>query len=201
MSELIKIRCPFCSSTLSVKPVPGIENKSVTCPVCKRKSPFSDFKRIENMEKPTDYEGFGNKGGGNPDNEPGTDLNSGAKDRGADNGNTGQLCVLKSGEIFKLKPGRNIIGRKANSSKSTIQIPTGENHRVSREHLVINVNRVAGQGYMHTISLYKEHVNETLINGTKLQAGEELPLKHGCRIDLPDLPLRFEIVDEEGTDF
>lgn len=194
MSELIKIRCPFCSSTLSVAPVPGIEKKSVTCPVCKRKSPFTDFKQFDTQEKPTSYEGSGCTTGKTP--EP-------SKPSAADNtGNNiiGQLCMLKGGATFPLKPGRNVIGRKADSSKATIQIPAGDSKRISREHLVINVSPVAGQGYMYSVSLFKDHVNKTLVNGAELQPGEELPLKHGCRIDLPDMPLRFEIVDEEGTD-
>lgn len=193
MNELIKIRCPFCSSTLSVAPVPGIESKSVTCPVCKRKSPFTDFKQPDTQEKPTDYEGNGS-------NSSASNTSGHTPSAGGSNF-AGQICLLKSGETFPLKPGRNVIGRKASSSKATVQIPTGESKRVSREHLVINANSIPGQGYMYTISLFKEHVNKTLVNGTELLPGEELPLKHGCRIDLPDVQLRFEIVDEEGTDF
>lgn len=193
MNELIKIRCPFCSSTLSVAPVPGIESKSVTCPVCKRKSPFTDFKQFESQEKPTSYEGAGISRN--------NIITEQKEKNNVGNNMVGQLCMLKSGATFPLKPGRNVVGRKATSSKATIQIPSGENKRISREHLIINANPMAGQGYMYTVSLFKDHVNPTLINGTELQPGEEMPLKHGTRIDLPDLPLRFEIIDEEGTEF
>lgn len=197
MDELIKIRCPYCSTSLSVKRIPDIEKKSVTCPVCKRKSPFTNFKQIVYHDDPTDYTDTGQGQGWSPDpNTPGLD--------DVENNIIGQICVLRTGSTFPLKQGRNVIGRKADSSKATIQIPTGDNRRVSREHLVINVKRVLGQGFVHTVSLFKENVNKTFINGSQLQPGEELPLKHGCRIELPALSLRFEISDgedTEGTDY
>lgn len=195
MDELIKIRCPYCSASLSVKRVPDIEKKSVTCPVCKRKSPFVDFKQTYRQDNSTDYSGSGHGGQEDP-------KTSGPEE--AENYIIGQICVLRTGSTFPLKQGRNIIGRKASSSKATIQIPTGDNRRVSREHLIVDVKRVLGQGFVHTVSLFKENVNKTVVNGIQLQPGEELPLKHGCRIDLPDVSLRFELrdgEDTEGTDY
>jgi len=197
MDELIKIRCPYCSASLTVKRVPDIEKKSVTCPVCKRKSPFTDFKQTIQQDDPTDYEGKHQSHGWTEDpNTPGID--------DVENNIIGQICLLRTGKAYPLQQGRNVIGRKADSSKATIQLPTGENRRVSREHLVVNVKRVIGQGFVHTVSLYKENVNKTFVNGSQLQPGEELPLKHGYKIDLPDLPLRFELSDgedTEGTDY
>lgn len=193
MDELIKIRCPYCSASLSVKRIPDIEKKSVTCPVCKRKSPFLDFKQTIHKDDPTDYDGNGHGQGCSSDpNTSGIDE--------AENNIIGHICVLRTGSIFPLKQGRNVIGRKADSSKATIQIPTGDNRRISREHLVVNVKRVLGQGFVHTVSLFKENVNKTFINGSQLQPGEEFPLKHGCRIGLPDLMLRFELSNGEDTE-
>lgn len=47
MDDIIQIRCPFCRAILSVKNQPKIESKNVTCPVCKHKYPFPQFKRID----------------------------------------------------------------------------------------------------------------------------------------------------------
>lgn len=46
MDEIIQIKCPFCGAVLSVKNIPDIESKNVTCPICKHKYPFSQFKRV-----------------------------------------------------------------------------------------------------------------------------------------------------------
>lgn len=43
--KIIKIKCPQCLATLSVKEVPGLSHKNVTCPLCKHRGMmFSDFK-------------------------------------------------------------------------------------------------------------------------------------------------------------
>ena len=55
MNEILKIGCPICGSVLSVKNQPGIESKSVTCPICKNKSLFSAFKKIVSKEEKTEY--------------------------------------------------------------------------------------------------------------------------------------------------
>lgn len=47
-SKLI-IKCPFCGTPLSVKNIPGIEKKNLTCPVCKCKAPFTSFKSAVKM--------------------------------------------------------------------------------------------------------------------------------------------------------
>ena len=46
MDEIIQIKCPFDGAILSVKNQPGIETKNVTCPACKHKYPFTQYKRV-----------------------------------------------------------------------------------------------------------------------------------------------------------
>ena len=54
-SKLI-IKCPFCGTPLSVKNIPGIEKKNLTCPVCKCKAPFTSFKSaVKNDHEDTTY--------------------------------------------------------------------------------------------------------------------------------------------------
>ena len=43
MNEVIKIKCPTCGAVLAAKNKPGLENKIITCPVCKQKNPFNNF--------------------------------------------------------------------------------------------------------------------------------------------------------------
>lgn len=50
MNYVIKIKCPFDGAVLSVKNQPGIERKSVTCPVCRNKYPFTRYTRVDGTQ-------------------------------------------------------------------------------------------------------------------------------------------------------
>lgn len=193
MEELIKIKCPYCGAVLSVKNQAGIVSKSVTCPICKQKSPFKDFKLIVDKigEEHTQY--------------PGEDCTRVA-DLGMDSGGSGNLTlgrlkVMPSGPSYRLRPGRNIIGRRATQSTADFQIPMEESKRLSREHLVIEVKKIPGKGFVHYASLCKQKVNTTFIGNEQLEYGDCVVLNHGDVIKLPDVNVKFEIPDEEGTDF
>ncbi len=331
MDNLIKIKCPWCSAVLTVKDFEGIESKSVTCPVCKQKSPFTKFKKItdgriikticvsreekrcrlevtlvkENVkkiailgsdwsvpicvrgEKPhivikinTYGEMFlysSNMDGvdhycdiyvdGKEMFGPDMEVTANSKielgyehypinlnellsvikfleqqpDQGynryfiptfddiceklknttynekeetsylrdgeateqtdLDNMMIGCLKMKTSGQTFRLSPGRNVIGRKASASSANIQLDTGENHRVSREHIVIEVKKIPGKGFVHYLSLFKERVNSTLHNKGSLLFGDCVILKNGDTISLPNFDIVFELHESEGTDF
>lgn len=187
MNNLIKIKCPWCSAVLTVKNFEGIETKSVTCPVCKQKSPFTKFKKItdDDEKEKTSYLRDGEA-------TEQTDL---------DNLMIGCLKVKTSGQTFRLSPGRNVIGRKASASSANIQLDTGENHRVSREHIVIEVKKIPGKGFVHYLSLFKERVNSTLHNKGSLLFGDCVILKNGDTISLPNFDIVFELHESEDTDF
>lgn len=203
MDEIIQIKCPFDGAVLSVKNQPGIETKSVTCPVCKHRYPFTQFKRVVpnvSTEDPTtEY--------------PGTDAHSGHGDEPTHYGGEetteiyeqpeyilGKVIVMGSGVSYQLKPGRNIIGRKGKTSEANFQIDTAGKRSMSREHLVIEVNKIPEKGFVHYLSLYKENVGKTFIGSQPLLYGDCFVLKHGDSIKLPDATLRFEIPDGEDTD-
>ena len=197
MEDIIKIKCPYCGAVLSVKNQAGIETKSVTCPICKQKSPFKDFKKI--VDKPNDertqYPGDEEKTSYQTSSDPGTDIGTGL------NFTLGRLVCPLLSKPFQLKPGKNVIGRKATQSMADCQIPTGASHRMSREHLIIEVEKVKGKGFVHYASLCKQKVNKTFIGSEQLEYGDCFVLNHGDVIKLPDVNVKFEIPDEEGTDF
>lgn len=194
MNEIIRIGCPRCGSVLSVKKFPGIETKTVTCPVCKLKGLFTTYKQIVNNydDEPTEYPEDLAKG--NPLDSEKTEFKE------EKSLILGELKVVATSQSFRLMPGRNVIGRKASQSAAQIQIPCS-NKRMSREHLLIEVKKEVGKGFVHYISLNKEHVNDTFVNSAKLEYGDKIVLKHGDIIRLPDVEVRFEIPDEEGTEF
>ena len=183
--ETLDVKCPWCSAVLRIKSIPVMEERNITCPNCKHTSLFTQFKAVvpKEEESVTRF--------------PGSNGNS--KKTKPENLIIGRLIIPLSGLSFQLKPGQNIIGRKASASIANFQIETGDNKRMSREHLIIEVKRVPSTGFAHLISLYKERVNKTFINSTELLWGDTLILQHGDIIKLPDIDLRFELPDEEAT--
>lgn len=125
---------------------------------------------------------------------------SGEKTRLPDEGLAiGTLVMKSTGQRFCLKPGLNIVGRNAQSTSATVRINTGESKRMSREHLVINVERKPGQGFVHSVKLYKQQVNDTYINNERLTFGDIVVLRNGDLIRLPDVDLVFSIENGEET--
>ena len=114
----------------------------------------------------------------------------------------GQLTVMDSDlPAFRLKVGKNVVGRKASASSADIQLSVGESKRLSREHLTIEVKKVPGKGFVHIASLYKLKSNATYLNDNILVYGDAVILQHGDVLKLPDISLQFALPDEDGTEF
>lgn len=182
--ELIKLRCPFCSATLTVKKRADIDmdKVAITCPVCKEKSPMRNFKRaVDRAAESTSF--------------PEMDTINNLKVKGI----IGTLRVLPAGQVFRLHEGRNVLGRKTSAADVDIPIDTMGGKRLSRQHLVIDVENVPGKGYMHYASLYKKEVNRTLIGSNPLEFGDKIVLNNGDVIALPDVNVIFQIEDNDRT--
>lgn len=107
--------------------------------------------------------------------------------------------ITADGVFYPLKMGRNVIGRKASSSKADIQIPCADNI-ISREHIVIDVEQAPGQAAAsHTLSLFKEVKNRTMFRGAAMKFGESHALGDGDIIHLPGKEVVFSIPDEDKT--
>lgn len=188
------IKCPNCSKRLTVKPVPGIEHKNLTCPACKEVSPFKTYTILQKSHTPV-AQGVAAKS----DDAGRTQIvsnNAGHVDSsrtvivGA-GGSVGRLIAV-AGNIapMQLKEGRNILGRENSSAAVDIALPSQFKY-VSRQHLIIDVRRTA-VGYIHTVMLCKSEVNKTYINSMQLVYGDQVILNDGDIVKLPDLSLRFD---------
>lgn len=204
MDEIIQIKCPFDGAELSVKNHPGIEKKSLTCPACKNRYPFTQFRRVSprtgNQDTDTEYP----SGCGHADNKGKTAGCGGegmTETGGHPNYTLGKITAVEYGISYDLKPGRNVIGRKGQKSGADFQIDTAGKRSMSREHIVIEVKSVPAKGFVHYALLYKEKVNKTFIGNEQLLYGDCIVLNHGDMVRLPDATLRFEIPDDEGTEF
>lgn len=195
----IQIKCPFDGAILTVKNMPGIEKKNVSCPVCKNKYPFTQFKIVTPAsagDADTDYSGFNEE-----KTSYGPQVKSEDTQLGDKNLIIGLLRIEGTGISYQLRPGRNIIGRKAEKSGADFRIDTGEKRKMSREHIVIDVKKVPSKGFVHYLSLFKEKVNKTFLGSEELLYGDCMVLNHGDLIRLPDAVLRFEMPDDEGTEY
>lgn len=196
MDELIKIKCPFCGSTLSVKNQFGIENKKVSCPVCKKTHPFREYKRVVptpsyDEDGDTEY----------PDKtKPYGDEEHTLTELPRMDFTLGKLKIEGTTTSYQLHTGKNVIGRKSVKSQADFKIDTAEKRGMSREHLMVEVKKIPGKGFVHYVSLYKEKVNKTYVGDELLSYGDVLILHHGDVIKLPDATLKFEIPDDEGTE-
>ena len=198
MNEIIQIKCPFCGAVLSVKNIPDIEKKNVTCPICKQTNRFVNYRLVtpnaDGVAKSPVNEFHNSKRGYDTGSNDATQY-------GPMNFTIGKLKLQGTDISFQLKPGINEIGRKSKNSEVDFQIDTGESRRMSRKHLVVEVVKENYKGYVHYVSLSKENVNPTTVNGNPMCYGvDKVILNNGAIIKLPDAELRFEIPDEEATE-
>lgn len=203
MDDIIQIKCPFDGAVLSVKNQPGIESKNVTCPICKHKYPFTQFRRVTQNkgfeDADTHYPGDNEHTSGCFEEHTRYANDEKTKVGNLPNFTLGKVTVVGSGISYQLRPGRNVIGRKAQKSAADFQIDTADKRSMSREHIIIDVKKVPGKGFVHYLSLYKEKVNSTYLGNEQLFYGDCIVINHGDLIKLPDATLRFEIPDDEAT--
>lgn len=193
MEEFVFLKCPFCGGVLKIINKPGLENKNINCPACHHKNHFSHYRQVK--MKPVDNDPDTVYPGHNTADKEETEI--GGVTASSLNLSIGSLIVGPNS--YQLKPGRNVIGRKASNSKASIQLETGENRRMSREHLIIEVKKEMGKGFVHIASLAKDNVNDTFIGGEKLYPGDSFILAPGVTINLPDFDIKFNIEDSEST--
>lgn len=177
MEDVIRIKCPFCGSVLKVKRMPGMEGKKVNCPVCKNKTPFTDFQTVP-QSKPAEPERY---------YEPATRKTAAV----------GWLR-MPDGRAAVLHEGKNIVGRKTSKpSEADILVDTNGNKQMSRCHLCIDVTNDPVRGFMHSLSLFKEMVNDTFVDEIPVYFGDHIPLRSGNVIKVPGAELKFEIPEAD----
>ncbi|MCM1291474.1 MAG: FHA domain-containing protein [Prevotella sp.] len=184
MNDLIQKKCPTCGAILTIKNQGGLDNTTVTCPVCHQTYPFTKMVDVATKKS--------SAGGYQPD---------AATQVGGYNSNTtiGHFLQQPNNRIYRLIMGRNVIGRECASSNATIQINTGTGLKMSRQHLTVDVKRDPLGNVVHECYLCKPQCNDTFINGAKLHFGDRVILQHGNQLRLPDATFIFVIEDDEAT--
>ena len=192
MDQFIQIKCPFCGAVLKVKQQAGLEKASITCPVCKKKSPFSDYENVINKDSEE------------------TELPRGAKPKqdgedptlyGASVNAAIGCLVEKSGKRWALHLGVNTVGRKLQSNPQQVEIPisdyTGE-RKMSRNHAKIEVIRLANGSAKHVLYNW-QNKNQTYVGGDPIESGDRIVLNNGMVIKFANIDVRFVIEGSEAT--
>lgn len=95
---------------------------------------------------------------------------------------TATAKLVFNGRDYPLREGRNIIGRRGNTSAATIQIPT-DDHYMSRQHCCVNVTTLSDGSKKAVISNY-QNKNMTTVNGQQVNTGDEIRLTDGDAVTM-----------------
>lgn len=193
MDQFIQIRCPFCGAVLKVKQQVGLEKASITCPVCKKKSPFLNYESVisKNSEE-TELPGYFKPKQSSEETEIAGIVNS-----------VIGCLVEKSGKRWSLHLGVNTIGRKLQSNPQQVEIAisdyTGE-RKMSRNHAKIEVIRQANGSCKHVLYNW-QNKNSIYVGGDPIDAGDRIVLHNGMVIKFANVDVKFVIEDSEATTF
>lgn len=187
-----QIICPKCRAILNVKNSKNEEEKQITCPSCSTPLKVKFSPQQEPVDAHTYYA---------PSKKTIPD-NGATQLAGAGFGAT-QLVTPKEKKasadamlIFEDKPyfleeGQNIVGRKGNTSKATVQIAT-EDRYMSRQHCAIRITTLPDGTKKAVLSNY-QNKNLTSVDGQEIETGDEIRLTNGNRITMGHTTVVFKL--------
>lgn len=176
MSKTIKAKCPGCGVILEVTNVNNEQQRQIQCPSCGKNLlvPFYMMKKEPEPEAATEL--------GTKQQEYHTQLGGGQ--------NTASSCALEcNGMRYKLDVGTYRVGRKAVTSNADVQINIPDLY-MSREHIIINVRRLADGSLKADVSNHKNK-NATFVNEVQLMSGDAVVLHNGDRIKMGETTVIF----------
>lgn len=178
----IRIKCPVCGAILNAKDDPSNIRKSVTCPNCRERRKFTEFKII-------------NPAAGVAVQETASD-DTQVCVRGRES-SPGYLLDKTTGKSYPLTPGDHIAGRKTSKSPSRADIAIETTDRgMSRLHMKL-LCAIAQDGRYHVSVSNAENKNPTLVNGIPLLDGDVVGIKNGDILTLCETRLEYVCNDVE----
>ena len=176
----IRIKCPVCGAILNAKDDPSNVRKSVTCPNCRERRKFTEFKVIVPVDpSPVDA-----------GQEPVADETQVVLRRRPES-SPGYLLDKATGQCYPIPAGEHFIGRKTSKSPSKADIAIETTDRgMSRLHLKVLCS-LAQDGRYHVSVANAENKNPTLVNGERLVDGDVVGIKHGDILTLCETRLEF----------
>lgn len=175
----IFIVCPECRQQLSFNEVPGYQNMVVECPKCHFKANVSVYQN-----------GTQARGAQGADEMP-TQLVMPPQSTL----DVGQIRVKSTNEIQWLKPGSNVIGRRAQTGTADIKIST--DMYMSRRHVQIDVVKTPSGYEHHLVEINSKNIVK--LNGKPINRGDILILKFGDVMTLGTTDIVLESNSDEAT--
>ncbi len=192
------IKCPICGQPMKISGQPA-DNYTFSCVACKQNIKFSDCKKVTKKTIVTDNE----KTRINTNNFQSISQCETSEKTILNNPNLSQsqnisskkaigcLVDLSTSIKYKLKEGKNTIGRQASSNEATIQVQTSDRY-MSRYHLGIDVINGSNE-FVHNAYNLKENA-ETKINTSIIGSHDQIILTDGDIIQLGDTKFKFELI-------
>ncbi|MBR5728609.1 MAG: FHA domain-containing protein [Prevotella sp.] len=186
-----RIKCPNCGVVLDVKNSKNEEVKQITCPSCKTVLQVKFQPQQEPIEAKTYYA---------PPKQPVAE-NGATQLAGTSLGatqfvmsqkkETSKAILQYGGVSYPLEEGQNIVGRKATTSKASVQIETSDRY-MSRQHCSITVKSMPDGTKKVVLSNY-QNKNQTTIDGQSIETGDEIRLTDGNSIIMGHTTLTFKL--------
>lgn len=174
-----RIKCPKCGVVLDVKNSMNETVKQITCPSCGAVLQVKFEPQEEPIEAHTYYA------------PKASNDNSGATILAAAQKSHKSAILVYNGIEYPLETGENIVGRKGNTSKATIQIPTDDRF-MSRQHCRISVTFLSDGSLKVTLCDY-QNKNMTSVNGQTINQGDEIRLSDGNKITMGQTTVVFKL--------
>lgn len=181
MAKSMRVKCDSCGLTIDVPQRGNEPFRLFRCPNCSHKL------RADFGPQPEDSAGTIYGGGRVVNRQQDPSDSEGTVYASKKNVS---CCMLKcGGKTYSLHNGRNTIGRQAAGSDTDVQIET-DDKRMSRNHIVAKVTRVADGSMRTLISCNKDRLT-TIVGGQPLAVGEEVVLTNGISVTLGQTSLLY----------
>lgn len=174
MIQKTRVKCPGCGVLLDVRNSSGTSEKEITCPKCNSRIVVKFNKPVTQQIPPSNDTA--------ETQEFHTSFISGLTD-----GIMGKL--LYNGQKYTLQMGINSVGRKATTSKASVQIDTND-RSMSRMHSIINVTRMF-DGTLRTTIKNADNKNVTYVGGQILYDSDTIVLNDGDVIKMGNVNITF----------
>lgn len=185
-----RIKCPKCGVVLDVKNSKNEEVKQITCPSCKTILQVKFQPQQEPIEAETYYA------------PPKLSADNGTTQLAGSSFGATQFLMSPKKEVSKaslqfggvsypLEEGQNIVGRKALTSKATVQIETADRY-MSRQHCSITVTTLPDGTKKVVLSNY-QNKNATTIDGQSIETGDTIRLTDGNSITMGHTTVTFKL--------
>ena len=190
--QIKRVKCPQCNAVLDVKNSKNEEVKQITCPSCQtwlqvrfapQQEPIEAHTFLETPQSPQSLD--------NGETQLAAGM-SGATQLNISESQTHTHAELLYGGVnYPLVEGRNIVGRKGNTSKATVQIETADRY-MSRQHVAIEVTTLPNGTLKVLLSNY-QNKNLTSVDGQPIETGDAIRLTDGNAITMGHTKVTFKL--------